>query len=266
MAGGKNVYTRILEAIFTKHYRKGSREIAFERPEIVETANALGVKLPKNLGDLIYSFRYRIKMPDTIAGTAPAGYEWIIRPAGVAKYNLVLIRECHIVPCDTVPETNIIDATPGIVTKYALTDEQALLAKVRYSRLVDIFTGLACYSLQNHLRTTVPGIGQVEIDEIYIGTDKRGVHYVLPVQAKGGADKIGIVQVEQDMAVCAAKFPDAICRPIAAQFMEDNLIALFELEQGKDRISVPSEKHYRLVRPEDLSAEDLKKYQSRSAN
>ena len=58
-----------------------------------------------------------------------------------------------------------------------MNDEQALLAKIRYNRLIDIFTGITCYSLQNHLRTTVPNIGQVEIDEIYIGIDKR-VHII----------------------------------------------------------------------------------------
>ena len=47
-----------------------------------------------------------------------------------------------------------------------LRDGPALLAKVRYNRLVDIFIGITCYSLQNHLRTTVRSIGQVEIDEI----------------------------------------------------------------------------------------------------
>jgi hypothetical protein len=51
--------------------------------------------------------------------------------------------------------TKVPDSTPGVVAKYALSAEQALLAKVRYNRLVDIFTGVACSSLQNHLRTTL---------------------------------------------------------------------------------------------------------------
>ena len=42
-------------------------------------------------------------------------------------------------------------------------------------------------------------VGQVEIDGIYVGIDKRGDPYVLPVQAKGHNDKIGIVQIEQDI-------------------------------------------------------------------
>lgn len=44
------------------------------------------------------------------------------------------------------------DATPEIAAAYALSDEQALLAKVRYNRLLDIFLSVAAYSLQNHLR------------------------------------------------------------------------------------------------------------------
>jgi len=88
---------------------------------------------------------------------------------------------------------------------YALGDEQALLARVRYNRLIDIFLGITCYSLQNHLRTSVPDIGQVETDELYVGIDARGCQYVIPVQAKGGSDTLNIVQIEQDMALCEAR-------------------------------------------------------------
>ena len=55
----------------------------------------------------------------------------------------------------------------------AMSDEQALLAKVRYNRLIDVFLGLVAYSLQNHLRTTVTEMGQIEIDEIYVKLDAR---------------------------------------------------------------------------------------------
>jgi hypothetical protein len=109
----------------------------------------------------------------------------------------------------------------------------------------------------------VPGLGQVETDEIYVGLDKRGAHYILPVQAKGGKDRLGIVQVEQDLAVCAAKFRDLICKPIAAQFMASDVIALFELEETKNGIAIAGERHYRLVRPDELSPDELKNYQLR---
>lgn len=145
-----------------------------------------------------------------------------------------------------------------------MSDEQALLAKVRYNRLIDTFTGLTCYSLQNHFRTTVPGIGQVETDELYIGVDKRGVHYIIPVQAKGGNDKLGIVQIEQDFAVGLSKFPDLICKPIAAQFMSSGAIALFEFELQDLEIKVNAEKHYRLVGQNELTNEEIAGYKTRS--
>lgn len=119
---------------------------------------------------------------------------------------------------------------------------------------------MACYSLQNHLRTAVAGVGQVETDEMYIGIDKRGAHYVMPIQAKGRSDRIGIVQVEQDIAVCAAKFPGLTCRPIAAQSMGRNTVALFELQETETGIRVSSEKHRRLVPSDQLSPEEISSY------
>ena len=131
---------------------------------------------------------------------------------------------------------------------------------MRYNRLIDVFTGIVCYSLQNHLRTTVVGIGQVETDELYVGVDHSGTHYILPVQAKGGSDIIGTVQIEQDLALCAEKYPTLICRAIAAQFMEDDVIALFELHSVDAEIRLTAERHYRLVAQEDLTDEELAEY------
>ena len=226
-----NRYAQIIERIFLSKYREGSQEVEFEREEIVRVATELGIKLPKNLGDLLYSFRYRATLPEAIRSKAPEGFEWMIRPAGRSRYRFVVTKLASVIPSESLVQTKLPDATPGVVTMYSLNDEQALLARLRYNRLIDIFTGLTCYSLQNHLRTTVPLLGQIETDEIYIGLDRRGVHYVLPVQAKGGNDTLSIVQIEQDFALCAARFPNLLCRPIAAQFMRSNVIALLGLRK-----------------------------------
>lgn len=259
----KNRYIEIISAIFSKYYHRGDCEIKFNRTDIIDASQKLGIELPKNLGDIVYSFRYRTVLPKTIVDEAPKGTEWIIRPAGRAKYVFVAAQICKIIPSSSLVETKIPDATPGVIEKYAFNDEQSLLAKLRYNRLIDVFTGLTCYSLQNHFRTTAPDVGQVEIDEMYIGLDKRGVHYILPVQAKGGNDKMGVVQIEQDFAVCANKFPQLMVRSIGAQFMEDDLIALFEFDQTDKGIKISSEKHYRLVQPSELSSEELANYRKR---
>ncbi len=263
MKNARNRYLQIIERIFLFHYTEGVEEIFFEREELVKTASELGINLPKNLGDIIYSFRYRVALPDSIRSKAPEGRVWVIRPAGRSRYCFAAITPVEILPSPVLAETKIPDSTPGIVEMYALSDEQALLAIVRYNRLVDILTGIACYSLQNHLRTYVRGIGQVETDEIYVGLDNRGAHYVFPIQAKGGSDKLSIIQLEQDFAVCAAKFPNLLCNAIAAQFMKNDLIALFLFEMGDSGITLLNEKHYRLVPAAEISKEELLTYRSR---
>lgn len=258
-----NRYSAIIEQVFLSKYKQGMREVRFARHEIEEWAAKLAIELPKNLGDLVYSFRYRSRLPRSIAGLAGPDEAWIIRPTGRGQYSFVITKDISIAPNERLVVTKIPDATPGIVAKHAFNDEQALLARIRYNRLVDIFSGITCYSLQNHLRTTVPEMGQVETDEIYIGVDKKGAHYVLPVQAKGRKDKLNVVQIEQDLAVCAAKFPLLMCRPVAAKATDDGVIALFEFEQGEDGVRITSEKHYRLVPPKDVTDADLEAYRAR---
>lgn len=260
MARAQNRYASIIEKIFFDRYISEATSFQFIREDIETTAETLDVKLPKNLGDIIYSFRFRNPLPDSVLATQPAGMEWVIKGAGRAVYEFKLVKISRIRPREDLVTINIPDATPELIRAYALDDEQALLAIVRYNRLIDTFLGLTTYSLQNHLRTTVKGIGQIEIDELYVGLDKRGCHYIIPVQAKGGNDQIGIVQISQDIDYVADKFPDMRCRAIAAQFMDEGVIALFELTLQDEEIKVVEERHYKLVPASDLDRQALIDY------
>lgn len=258
----ENRYSQIIEKVFERHFKKDDEEVKFTRSEFESIAKELNINLPKNLGDIIYSFRYRTQLPESITKTATKGKHWIIRPSGRGIYAFALAAEFDVAPNPNYDKVKIPDATPGLVAKYSLNDEQSLLAKLRYNRLIDIFTGVTCYSLQNHLRTSIAGIGQVETDEIYVGVDKRGVHHVFPVQAKGGRDKLNIVQIEQDFALCASKFPELVSHPIGAQFMADGSIALFEFKMTDEGVKIAVEKHYKLVAPDEVTPELLKEYKN----
>ena len=165
-------------------------------------------------------------------------------------------------PDNMLSTIKIPDGTPSIVKKYSISDEQALLTIVRYNRLVDIFLGVTCYSLQNHLRTTVEGIGQIETDEIYVGVDKKGRQFIIPVQAKGGTDKIGITQIEQDLELCRQKYPDLICRAIACQFISSDIVAMFEFSIQDEKVVKENERHYKMVEAVEITGEDLLHYNS----
>lgn len=254
-------YVRIIEWIFAKFYKKGDTEVLFLRDHLLNAAKAFRIKLA-NPGDVLYTFRYRAELPASIVAKAPKGMRWIIRPRGAAQYAFVAVKPSVLQANMSLSVIKIPNATPGVIERYSLSDEQALLAKIRYNRLLDIFSGLACYSLQNHLRTQVEGMGQIETDEIYVGLDKKGAHSILPVQAKRKRDRLGDIQVEQDVKMCGQKYPELLCRPIGAQFLEDDVIALFEFEETDEGIRIHSEKHYRLVPQEEIRPEDLIQYKS----
>ncbi|MBF2755951.1 MAG: endonuclease [Gammaproteobacteria bacterium AqS3] len=252
----ESAYASIIERIFFDRYSDGDTEIEFDREELVTAAAALGVTLPKNLGDVIYTFRHRRSLPERILATQKDGGEWVISGAGAARYRFRMVPVSRIEPRDDLPGIDIPDATPELIRLYRLNDEQALLAIVRYNRLIDIFLGLTAYSLQNHLRTQVRGIGQIEIDEIYVGIDRNGRRYAIPIQAKGGSDRISSVQVEQDIRYVRQQFPDMKCRAIAAQFLPDETVALFELTMRNGAVEVVEERHYRFVPAGEMQADD----------
>jgi hypothetical protein len=260
---GENRYVAIIEKIFFAHWKKGSKEFEFDRTEIKLWAEKLKIDLPDNIGDLIYSFRFRAPLPSSIRETEPKGMQWHIQLAGRARYRFKLARESHVVPRAELVTIKVPDATPELIGSYALDDEQALLAIVRYNRLDDIFLGLTTYSLQNHLRTTVKGMGQIEIDELYVGIDTHGCHYVIPVQAKGGNDQISVVQAQQDISACAEKFPGIKCHALSVQFMDDNIVAMFELTIRDDEIKVVEERHYKLVPADDLDQKAVRAYRTK---
>lgn len=256
----ENRYSSLVGYVFEHGFKKGKTEFSFTRDQFVAAAKKLRITLPKNIGDVLYSFRYRCPLPEGVLKTQPEGHEWVILGAGKAVYQFKLVKKSRILPSPNLMSVKIPDATPEIISEYALGDEQALLAKVRYNRLIDIFLGATAYSLQNHLRTTVKGIGQIEIDEVYVAVDKHGRQFIVPVQAKGGRDQHGIVQTAQDIAWCQTNLPELICRPISVQFVTSTKIAMFALAICDGEIKVAEERHYELVPAKSVTEEDLKNY------
>ena len=260
-----NAYEKIMLHVFER-FRNGVADFEFDRNALIEAVDALDIKRPGNIGDVIYSFRYRNDLPDAILETQPRGLYWLILGAGKARYRFHLGPVLFFKPTAGLMVRKIPDATPQIISQYALTDEQALLAKIRYNRLIDIFLGIVAYSLQNHLRTSVDEYGQIEIDELYVGVDAKGEQYIVPVQAKGGSDRLGVIQTIQDTTYCRKeeRYRHATARPVSAQFMSNDVIALFELhfDEKEEVVTIVQERHYRLTEGKEISSADLIKYRS----
>jgi len=218
-------YIRVMRQLFERHLKKSATSFEWQRREVDEIARELGFAALKNIGDAIYSIRHaREELPDEIRRLAPRGKHWLLLPNGKGSYKFVL-GTANIIEPDFRPAIKIPDATPQIVGRYALGDEQAVLARVRYNRLIDIFLAITSSALQSHFRTTVAAFkkSQIETDELYVAVDLNGAQYIVPVQAKGADENVGAVQAIQDVYCCREKFPGLVCRAVAAKTVEIDL-------------------------------------------
>lgn len=121
MAEEGSRYDALIESIFFDHYREG--EFEFARSELETAAESLGIDLPNNLGDVIYSYRFRKDLPEPVIATQPAGLEWVIELAGTGRYRFKLGKISRIVPRDELVAIDIPDATPELIRAYKLDDE-----------------------------------------------------------------------------------------------------------------------------------------------
>lgn len=205
----------------------------------------------------------RIRDPfDVIAETEPAGKEWIIERWSKSRFAFRLLEINRIVPNPQFAAIKILDTTSEDISECNLSDERILLNKIRCINLLDQFLGVATYSMNTHVATSIAKLGQVEIDELYGAYGRRNQHFIIPLQVKGGSNRLSSLQTKQILAFCLNKFPQLICRPVSAQFISDNIIAMFELALIDSEIRIVEEKHYRLVTEKEIAQTDLDLYRS----
>ncbi|MGD0589588.1 MAG: endonuclease [Bacteroidota bacterium] len=241
-------YDRIITKLFSSKYKEGSSEIDFTKDELVAVARKLKITL-RNAPDVVYTYRSRSNLPPSILDKG----NWFIKPKGKGRFSFLKSRRKPFVDIqEGLLAIEIPNALPEIVEKHASADEQALLSSIRYNRLVDIFTEITCFHLQSHIRTTIDGEGQIEVDDLYVGIDSEGTEYILPLEAKspGDRDKLGWVQVSNMVKFANQNFPKLKCRPIAAKPAGHDKIYLIEFDNNlnSEKVSIVQVKSYKLIR------------------
>jgi hypothetical protein len=243
-------YDRIIVALFKDKYRtyKTKDEIDFTKDELVAIAGKLKISL-RNPPDVVYTYRSRRSLPSAILKTG----NWILIPKGKGKFSFAKTQRSPFVEIqEGLAHIEIPNALPEIVDKYTTSDEQGFLSSIRYNRLIDIFAGITCFHLQSHIRTTIKGEGQIEIDELYVGIDENGNEYILPIEAKSPdeRDRLGWFQISNLVKYGKQYFPNLICRPLAVKQLGKNMVWVIEFDDkdNHEEIGIKNIKLYKFVR------------------
>lgn len=243
------LYDQVMIRLFKKVYKPELDVLPFIKEDLVNLCKEMGITI-NNVPDVPYHYRTgRSDLPKEILGTG----NWVIEGTGKGKYNFVRLKRAPYIDIpDDLYVTQIPEATPDIILKYGGTDEQAILTRVRYNRLIDTFLSITAYHLQSHFRSTVEELGQVEIDDLYLGVDTDGKWYVIPIEAKsvGKKERLGLVQVKQMILFARQDYKGLILRPVGIKPLEDGSYIFMEFadEPKFESISVKRYARYKLVR------------------
>ena len=98
-----NIYDRIIIELFQRHWKPDITEFEFSRDEFEEIIDQLGIERPRNLGDIIYTFRYRKPFPSAILETQSGNLQWSLHLSGHGRYRMSLSQSAVVLPDKSLP-------------------------------------------------------------------------------------------------------------------------------------------------------------------
>ncbi|MBL9104047.1 MAG: hypothetical protein JNL82_24090 [Myxococcales bacterium] len=225
----------ILLAIYRLKYQEGASTIDFSLDDVRMVAADLGI-VTRNPGDVIYRMRSRTLLPAPIRDN---GFN-ILRQIGRGHYRFErAVSTLMEIADETIIDT--IDTTPLPVRRLlpellAEIDEQGLLSVVDYCKLLSHFTGLQVFRLRSHVRKSVAGVGQVEVDEVDVGVALRDddAPIIFPIEAKAALDPVNRVQIANQVIFALQHFPGHEVRPIVVKVDHASLLHMAEFNAATD--------------------------------
>lgn len=247
------IYVPVLLYIFKQKYTTDADAIQFTLADVEEACNQLGVNVA-NSPDLIYRMKSRTVIPEEIQNL---GFR-VIRPIGRGKYVLEKADSTLIDFPESEFET-LIDQTPSVVRKLlganlGAIDEQGLLAIVRYNSLIAHFLKARVYHLKGHVRKSVAGVGQAEVDDVHIAIpiDADEPITIVPVEAKAKDEPVNRAQIAMQIMYAREAFPRYAIRPLTIKLFPDGEILFMEFadEIRTADLAPIAYARYRLIAPE----------------
>lgn len=185
-------YDKVIAEVFRRlRAEYGNADaMPFEKSLLEEVTSQLvrsgAIEAIRNIPDIKYTYDARKDFPASVSKT---GF-WAITGRGKGKYTLERIPKNNLIriPADlagyAITRKKLKDATPPEVASVLGEDEQATMTRLRYNDILTDFFGFKTYQVQGHERTNL-SCGQIEVDEVYVGSDEKH-RYIIPISGKGG--------------------------------------------------------------------------------
>lgn len=246
------VYTPILLSIFRRKYVEGATTVTFTIEELRAELAAAGLKAA-NLPDLIYRMKARTVLPEEITNK---GFR-ILEITGRGAYALIVAGSTLIDYPEKTEVIDVHDRTPHAVRRlladdFGNTDEQGFLSVLRYNDVFSHFLRVQVFHLKGHVRKSVPGQGQVEVDDVHValsgGLDDPLI--LIPVEAKAKDEPVNRVQIAMQVKYAQHAFPGLSIRPLTAKLFADGLVLLMEFNPSviANDLKIRRHAYYRIVR------------------
>jgi len=246
------VYTPILLAIFRRKYVPGAKMVTFTLEELRAELAAAGLQA-RNLADLVYRMKSRTILPEEITSK---GFR-VLEITGRGVYALIVADSTLI---DYPEQKDLVeghDRTPYAVRRlladeFGNTDEQGLLSVLRYNDVFSHFLRVQVFHLKGHVRKSVPGQGQVEVDDVHValagGLDDPLI--LIPIEAKAKDEPVNRVQIAMQVKYANHAFPGLLVRPLTVKLFADGRMLLMEFNASTNPadLHVVKYAYYRLVR------------------
>lgn len=236
---GRNsvVYVPVILKLFRDRWRPGASTVVFSLDDVRTAVEAVRAASPnpdrissRNPADVVYRMRSRTVLPKEILDK---GFH-VLRAVGRGRYQFEKAAS-GIIETPVNELTPAIDQTPMPVRHLlpetmAEMDEQALLSVVGYCNLLDHFSGLKIYRLRSHVRKSVPGVGQAELDAVEVGiaAGDNEVPVIFPIEAKAVSDELNRVQIFNMIQYTAHYYPGLKVRPLALKVDYQSAVHLIE--------------------------------------
>lgn len=246
------VYTPILLAIFRRKYVQGATTVTFTLEEVRAELAAAGLEA-RNTADLIYRMKSRTVLPAEITDK---GFR-VLAITGRGTYALTVAESTLINYPERKEVTDVHDRTPFAVRRlladdFGNTDEQGLLSVLRFNDVFSQFLRVQVFHLKGHVRKSVPGQGQVEVDDVHValsgGLDDPLI--LIPVEAKAKDEPVNRVQIAMQVKYANHAFPGLLVRPLTVKLFADGLVLLMEFNPSTNPadLNIVKSAYYRIVR------------------